>query len=105
MKWETIKKRVKAGVRYMIYRSESPEILVAMLVDVLVSDFKVPGVSSLRELREVYADEACRMIDKWDIRMVGRLRELFPGSWPPSLQKGDLIGELDDSGEWILRKA
>ena len=49
-----------------------------------------------------YADIAEKFVLKWDIRMVGKLREIIPELFPRSLKTGILVAEMDDNCDWVV---
>lgn len=104
MKWNKIKDAVAGGLRQQIICSVG-DVAGFALVDLIASNFE--AVRIMRETRkdvhwhavmELYAAEAEKVIDAWDIRAIGRLRDLFPGHFPPSLSKGRLVAFYDDAG-------
>lgn len=104
MKWETIKKTVARGMYTHTLCCESG-ILAYMLIDLLGSNFDpirmLPeGERSACNVSKLYADRVYDRIMAWDIRMVGRLRELFGGYFPPSLREGPLVAGYDEKGNW-----
>lgn len=101
MKWETVKSRVAAEVHSAIIQGRSWETMATILVD-FVSGGQPKSPISSRESFKLYADKAAEVINNWDIRCAGKLRDLFPGAFPKSLSKGQLVGEHDASGEWVL---
>lgn len=55
-----------------------------------------------RKSLEALADQAETIILNWDIRRVGKLRELFPHYFPKSLQNKELICDYDANGNWAV---
>ena len=103
MKWETIKQQVGGQLRESILRG-SGESYSLILVDLVDSNFAAKRGKASFEVITLYADKAQEVIDHWDVRMVGRLRELFPDFFPRSLKHGPLIAEYDDAGDWQVYK-
>lgn len=106
MKWEVIKREVARGVFTDITRGVG-DTLGLILVDLLGSDFAAAKGRYSHEILEQYAEQARLRVMDWDVRCVGRLRELFPKHFPPSLQKGKLIAYLADNpnSDWMVEKA
>lgn len=110
MIWETIKRRVADDIcsRIAEGRVNQEEILV----DLVSSDFAAIRSMTAEErgrgfgqVRRVYADKVRERIEAWDIRAVGRLRELFPAEFPKSLRSGPLVVEYDAAGNCSVVKA
>ena len=55
-----------------------------------------------RKVLETWADYGCRLIDNWDVRMVGKLIELFPSCVPKHWHGKQLIADYNDGGDWIV---
>jgi len=96
MLWSKIKQRVKEDLRGQI-TCINPPFAERILIDLIGTDWEAAKGATREQMVAKYADAACAVIDKWDIRAIGKLRELFPGFFPPSLQKGDLIAEYADT--------
>ena len=104
MKYETILKRVAGDVHAIIMRggivaiggSKQYDAAVAAMFNAVAE--RVRFDDSLKAL----ADRAADIILAWDVRMVGKLRELFPDQFPKSLQKGKLTADYDDDGDWAV---
>lgn len=99
MKYEKVKQTVARNVYEMIMQGRDSNIMATILMDKLLGD-KPKSPCAHKTFKE-YADFACNIIDNWDIRCVGKLREIFP-FFPPSLQKGDLICDYDEDGDWCV---
>ncbi len=99
MKWETVKQKVIDQVHFHIVRADIGTTATDILVDLALSDFEAAKGLRADEIRRVYADKAAEVLRQWDVRAVGRLRELFPWAFPPSLSKGTLKVFMDDSPE------
>ncbi len=105
MKWENVKQTVGRGVYTVISEARSEEVRAIALVDMLSSNFQVlrelsPDRKHAHEILKAYADKAWDIIQNWDIREAGKLRDLFPDFFPRSLQKGRLQAGYDDKGNW-----
>ena len=104
MKWETIKKRVASGVRKMILTCPGtfPEEVVR---DLIGSDFAAlkRGIP-IHDINQVYAEAAYDRIMEWDIRGIGKLRDLFPRFFPGTLQRSELRCYImdDPDGTWMV---
>ena len=96
MKWDTIKKTVASGAYTSIILCANPETIVACIFHSFAE--KKPPRESIQDL----ADIVYERIMKWDVRMVGKLRELFPYYFPKSLQKGILVAEYNEKCEWEI---
>jgi hypothetical protein len=102
MKFETIKKKVAQGVYTNIIEMRDWNTMATILIDKMLSG--KPKPIRHYETSKEYADFAWTVIDNWDVRMVGKLRELFPQHFPPTLLKGDLICDYDVDGDWAVYK-
>lgn len=112
MKWETVKDTVARGVFTEIQQCWGPVTLPLMLLDLVTSGFAVIRDIQKREnntahgaaIATEYANKAWEVIMKWDLRAVGRLRELFPRYFPPSLRKGELVAYMADNEncDWMV---
>ena len=108
MKWETVKTTVGREVRTAILNGQANDLI---LVDLIGSDFAaMKGTAgaagcSHHAVTKLYADKAWEVIQNWDIRCVGKLRELFPAMFPKSLGTGPLVADMDESGDWVVLKA
>jgi hypothetical protein len=104
MKYEIIKERVaclvfsaiERGGMYGVGGANKYEAAVAAMFNAIAE--RQSFDASLKEL----AGKAYDVIMAWDIRMVGRLRELFPEFFPKSLSKGKLVAEYDEQGDWVI---
>lgn len=101
MKWETVKKTVADQVHWWIIEGRNYENMSSMLLDMISSGNFKPAHEAFPE----YAAKAREVIMNWDIRCVGRLREVLPQFFPPSLKSGHLIAEYDENGDWVIFKA
>lgn len=102
MRYETIKQRAAdhaaAGIlrtfRYGPFNEQSARAAAAMLFD------SVAERRPVADSAEALAQHCRRVIDAWDVRCVGRLRELYPEAFPATLRRGPLVAEITDDGEW-----
>lgn len=107
MKWENVKERVALevyaavlrGGQYGVGAGKPCEAAVAAMFNAIAE--RIPFHESAKQL----AGQAFDRVMAWDVRMVGKLRELFPGYFPKSLSKGKLIAEYDDAGDWVVLRA
>ena len=100
MKWETIKERV-------IRREISLESL--MLQALISGDLQAQPdakTASRAEIHRGYISAVKRIVGAFDIRNVGRLREICPEAFPKSLAKGELIAYQANNGnsDWVVEK-
>lgn len=110
MKWDKVLGEVAGRVYAQIIEARIWEIEAIILLDLMGCDFKLPdSVTKMSgwthrgyDLRKIYADKALDVIMAWDIRMAGKLRELFPGHFPKSLRAGPLVAACDDDGDWAI---
>jgi hypothetical protein len=102
MKWRKVQDHVIAWVRTGIIEGRSIDLMNAMLIDMLATDFEVRKQAGGQHWKmiQLYADKAEQIIRDWDIRMVGRLREIFPHALPVTLHKGKLVCGYDEDGDW-----
>lgn len=95
MKYETVKTTVARSVHTAIlndYRGAG----VAALMDSVAEN------RSTYTSQKALADKCHDIVMVWDVRLVGKLRELFPEWFPKALMKGPLVAGYDDKGEWIV---
>ena len=97
MKYDKIKKQVGQYVYTSTIEGRDWNTMAVILLDKVMTNKPKPAMhyESFKE----YADFAYDTIQNWDIRMVGKLRELFPSYFPKTLQKGQLICEYTEDGE------
>lgn len=57
------------------------------------------------ESMKVLAEKVTEIIFRWDVRAVGRLRDLWPSAFPKTLSKGKLVAFYDDDGDWAVEVA
>lgn len=50
-------------------------------------------------------EQGQRLIERWDVRKVDKLIELFPEIAPAHWRKSPLVAEYNNSGDWIVRLA
>jgi len=105
MKYETLRARVAADVFHAVRNCctvgpiYGPDVMTAALFD---------GIAEKRrvwESLEALATECARIVMAWDVRKVGKLRELFPASFPRHLRTGPLIADYDAAGDWAIYPA
>lgn len=108
MKFEAIKHQVATGLHRVILHGGDGgppgpplkyEAAMAAMFDSLAE--RRPFQASL----EALANECRARVLNWDVRCVGKLRELFPDLFPPSLRKGPLVADYCDDGEWMVERA
>ncbi len=99
MKWETIKRKATeeflVKVRpYLIGPHDSAVFLalLAQIEDITAGGPARPATQILEEW-EAYGRN---LIDKWDVRMVGKLIELFPSCVPAYWKGRKLTAYMDD---------
>jgi len=104
MKWKKVKDQVAREVYTMIIEGRSMETMATILVDFVITGTRPPGASLVcsRSSFKAYAAKAWEVIQNWDIRSASRLRDLFPGTFPRSLSKGNLKAFYDDQGDWSI---
>lgn len=106
MKWEKLRKHVEEEVYTTVLICSDPRINAEMLRDLCDSPKLFAPLEecerSLQKCRRMYADKVVEVIHHWDIRMVGKLRELFPYAFPPNLSEGSLHCFVDDKGDWCV---
>jgi hypothetical protein len=97
MKYETIKKKAIEELRTQIeVGSGWPSDKLFMALMPAVEMRRKP-----RELLEEWTAEAVKMIEKWDIRQVGKLVELFPSCIPKRFHGLPMVAEMADTG-WVV---
>ena len=93
IRFEIIKKRAKEAINdgYLI----QPGDVLGIALQSNGYDWR----STLFELRT----EACKLIDKWDIRQVTKLLDLFPFIIPKRFKNGyKLTATMNEKGDWVL---
>ena len=110
MKWKAIQDRVVASLTWRIHRD--PETQATILQDLVACGFNVPG--SMRPLNhtniaDAFIKEMARVVDAWDIRLVGKLREICPEAFPKNLKTGSLECFLRDNKagtdcDWVVER-
>jgi hypothetical protein len=100
MKWDVLKKKIAADVYTMIVNNG--EYQAFALLDMTLAGFAPKKGVDSRMLILQYADIAEKFVLKWDIRMIGKLRDLFPGLFPKSLKEGTLVPDIDNNGDWVV---
>jgi hypothetical protein len=106
VKYELLKARVAADLRTALERGLSHgslntgEAIIAAVFDSIAE--RRPLEVSLDALIE----RTMSIVMNWDVRCVGKLRELFPDSFPKNLRTGSLVAyENDDDGsEWYVER-
>lgn len=106
MRWEEVKKTVAREVFTRIQQCCLPEIYGAICRDLIASGFEVAKGRHSLEIATAYAEKARERIMDWDVRAVGRLRDLFPWAFPPSLRTGALICYMADNAncDWMVER-
>lgn len=94
MKWEIVKNTVAREVFTMIQNGGCAPLI---LLDLVASDFEAAKGCHSHEISTKYAEQAYDKVMNWDIRCAGKLRELFPEYFPPSLRKGQLVCYVADN--------
>ena len=97
MKYETIKKQVARNVYTQVFQCGAG--WNEILVDLIHFEKPIPPRQAIKDCANLAYDR----IMNWDIRCIGKLRELFPDYFPKSLLKGDLILEYGENG-WEVFK-
>lgn len=114
MKWEAIKLQAARELRHkidlqVVTGSGEPHLALCRLVREMCDGFDLPPA-----IRKVLASEGTlgralvraaqgevdKIVDRWDIRAVGRLRQLIPEAFPASLRSGNLLAEIGEKGAW-----
>ena len=118
MKWDTLKQRIVQALCHQLDVRAAVKgqrnLAAARLLGDLFAGHTLPApVRGYMEkkhrlgaaIQEAAKDEICRRVDSWDIRGVGRLRELAPEAFPKSLRTGRLVATLDERGDWCVEPA
>jgi len=100
MKYDKVKEHIGRELYSTIIGGHDVNILATILLDKCLSGR--PKKAHSYETFKEYADFAWEVVQNWDIRCIGRLREIFPNYFPKTLQKGKLVAEYDDNGDWCL---
>ena len=103
MKWEKVKKEVGGWVYSNIAEGRDWETLSVILLDKCLTgqSKKCHSHDTFRE----YAEFAYQVIQNWDIRAAGRLRDIFPHYFPSNLKKGNLTCFLGENGWEIVKSS
>lgn len=98
MKWETLKKNIATQVHYQITTGWSFWCQIAWVA--------LNEKILWRDAVDRCANAAYDRIMNWDVRCVGRLRELFPEAFPKSLRNGNLMIYMADNEncDWMVEK-
>lgn len=102
MKYDTLRARVAADVAHAVRNCctvgpiYGPDVMTAALFDGMAEKRRV------WESLEALAAECTRIVMAWDVRMVGKLRDLFPDSFPRNLRTGPLRADYDEAGNWVV---
>jgi hypothetical protein len=103
MKWDTLLRDVARKVYNNVL--EGRLAMDQILIDLIESDYAaITDGGGANEIRKRYADKAYEVVMGWDVRSVGRLRDLFPYFFPENLQTGTLVASLEDAGWVVLAK-
>ena len=116
MKWDILKRRCarelcwRVGQATSLPTGEAAKAVAKLLRDCL-DGYPIPDQIG-RHLEangrfdaavvEAAKDEICRRLDSWDIRAVGRLRDLIPEAFPRSLRNCTLVCLMDEEGCWCV---
>ena len=101
MKLETIKKNVKEMVRGRVSRAGGWPGDAQFLALMPAVEMRVkPG-----KLVDEWADEALKIVDRWDVRMVAKLIELFPESIPKKFRGLPMAAYMADNEncDWMVQ--
>lgn len=101
MKWETLQKRLAIEVSQNTRHLGNFENI---LLDLVACNFETKRDKSNSECISSYEKAVYDRIMAWDIRCVGKLRELFPHNFPNSLKNGNLSCYIDHIGDWCVVK-
>ena len=100
VKYETIKKKAILELRSRHYDTTmmTPVIFEALL----------PAVASRMDPRQLSSEwmaAAVKIIERWDVRCVAKLIELFPSCIPKHRHGRRIFAENEDTeeGDWIVR--
>jgi hypothetical protein len=106
-KWENLKDQIAREIYTKIDRGVFDASHIA--ADILASNFAVfrdlpENWKDINNVRRAYADKAYDTIKAWDVRAVGRLRDLFPKLFPAAIRKGVLTADVDAKGVWWISR-
>ena len=112
-KFERLKKQAKECLpglftsKTMMYTGENVAPAHLALVELIESGRirQTRGRLLGTDLYDVFEQEALPIIDRWDIRDARALAALIPNFVPSWIKQGRFTAEIDDKGEWVLRKA
>jgi hypothetical protein len=100
LKYETIKKKAILELRS---RHDDAAMMMPVIFEALL-----PAVANRQDPRQVSAEwmaAAVKIIERWDVRCVAKLIELFPSCIPRHLHGKAISATLDDTemSDWIIR--
>lgn len=61
-----------------------------------------PHTNVHKEMMDEVTQRCLSIIDRWDVRQVNRLIDLFPDAVPASCRLRNAVCEYDDEGEWVV---
>lgn len=100
MKYETIKQKAIDELRGAVsIGSQWPSDALFLALQGAVEQRRNP-----RELAEEWTAEAIKIIQRWDVRMVGKLIRLFPACIPRKYHGLSIRAEMADNenADWIV---
>jgi len=96
MKYDILIDRVAVNVRTSIIRGAGLDGHLTLAAIDVMHTHKMDGRASI----DFIADKCYEIIINWDVRMIGKLRDIFPVYFPRSLRKGNLICGYNSDGDW-----
>lgn len=101
-RWELIKRRAAEDLCLRVDRgligADGDAILWLLQQRLAMAEADWRGVMALKGL-------IAAVVDNWDIRASGRLRDLVPRAFPGRLARGVLECWIDDRGNWLVDRA
>lgn len=100
MKYETIKQKAIDEIRGRIsVGSAWPSDVLFLALQGAIEERRNP-----RKLAEEWTEEAVKIVEDWDVRMVGKLIQLFPACIPRKYHGLSIRAEMADNenADWIV---
>jgi len=106
-KWEPLRKRIACDLFHRVMSPDADAGVAALLASVFGRGEGEPWKKTWFSRLEELANEARDRVMKWDVRLAGRLLELFPEYIPKKYQGKSLTADLvttrsGDECEWVL---
>lgn len=98
IKFETLKRRAKEIINTGNRINPGDALLIAINENRMNNKTGYDWRNTFNDIKI----EACKIVDKWDVRMVGNLISLFPSIIPEKYQGSIPRCELNANCDWII---